>query len=61
MEDRGLKISSKKTEYLSFKEDQDCVIRMQEVKLKGVDTFKYLGSMVTADGYLGEEIAHRMD
>ena len=36
LEVRGLNISRKKTEYLSFSEDQDYNIRMQEIKLDGI-------------------------
>ena len=60
LEDKGIKISRKNTEYLSFKQDQDCEIRMQQVKLKMVDKLKYPSSVVTGDGKLDKETAPRI-
>ncbi len=60
LEDRGLKISRKKTEYLRFLEGRDEEVRLQGEIIKRVDKFKYLGSTVAEDGSLDAEIAHRI-
>ena len=60
LEDRGLKISRKKTEYLRFCEGGDGEVRLQGEILKRVDRFKYLGSTVAEDGELDAEIDHRV-
>ena len=60
LEDRGLKISRGKTEYLRFNEDQDTEICMEGVRLNRVENFKYLGSKVSSDGNLDAEITHRV-
>lgn len=60
MEDRGLKISRKKTEYLRFNEDRNTEISVQGTRLKRVDKFKYLGSTVAEDGNLDAEITNRV-
>ena len=60
LEDRGLKISRKKTEYLRFCEEGDEEVRLQGEILKRVDSFKYLGSTVAQDGELDAEINHRI-
>ena len=60
LEDRGLKISRKKTEYLRFNEDHESEIVMDREKLNRVEKFKYLGSTVAKDGNLDVEIAHRV-
>ena len=60
MEDRGLKISRKKTEYLRLKDSENGEVRLQGEKLKRVEKFKYLGSSVSEDGELGAEITHRI-
>ena len=50
IEERGLKISRKKTEYWSSSEQQDLVIRLEGEEVKRVKTFKYLGSTLAEDG-----------
>lgn len=60
LEDRGLKISREKTEYLSLNDDQHSEIRLQGQEVKKVGKFKYLGSMVAENGELDEEITHRV-
>ena len=60
LEDRGLKISRKKTEYLSFMDERDGDFRMQNKILKRVETFKYLRSMMVNNGKLDAEITHRI-
>ncbi|XP_066978842.1 uncharacterized protein [Macrobrachium rosenbergii] len=56
LKDRDLKISRKKTEYLSFNEDQDFEISTGETTLNRVEKFKYLGSTVADDGNLDVEM-----
>ena len=56
MEERGLKISRKKTEYLGCTEHQDAEIHLQGETVKRVKTFTYLGS--TEDGELDAEVTH---
>ena len=60
MEERGLKISRKKTEYLGCKEHQDAEIIFQEEAVKGLKIFTYLGFMFADDGELGAEVTHRV-
>ena len=60
MEDRGLRISRKKTEYLRFNEDQDSDICMEGMRLNRVENFKYLGSKVASNGNMDAEITHRV-
>ena len=51
MEDRGMRVSRKKTEYLCIGEGEtDEEVKMQGEKLKRVEKFKYLGSNCT-DGW----------
>ena len=44
MEERGLKVSRKKTEYIAYNEANEDNIKMQDYVLKKVTKFKYLGS-----------------
>lgn len=66
LEDNGLKISRKKTEYMSFHFSTHDVMRPQNtVRLDGepltlVDSFKYLGSMITNDGKCDKDVQHRI-
>jgi len=57
LEDRGLKISRRKTEYMVFNGGYESgdVCLLQE-KLKKVNTFKYLGFHVASKGSLDPEI-----
>ena len=50
IEERGLRISRKKTEYWSSSEQQNLVIRLEGVEVKRVKTFNYLGSTLAEDG-----------
>ena len=59
IEERGLKISTKKTEYWSSSEQQDLVIRLEGEEVKRVKTFKYLGSQLAEDGELDAEVNQR--
>ena len=67
MEDRALKISRKKTEYLRFNEHQDAGIHLQRESereregggretVKRVKTFTYLGSTLAEYGELDGEV-----
>ena len=60
LEERGLRISREKTEYLNFNGRQESEVWMQDVKLKGAKVFRYLGSHIAADGSLDGEISHRI-
>ncbi len=61
LEDRGLKISRTKTEYLSFNDFEDgSEMKMDDEIIKKVPAFKYLGSHVAEDGELDVEINHRI-
>ena len=59
MEERGLKISRRKTEY-RCNEHQDAEIQLQGEPLKRVKTFTYLGSTLAEDGELDAEVTHRV-
>ena len=50
MEERVLKVSRKKTEYMAFNEESIGSIRMQDYELKKVTSFKYLGTMMGGNG-----------
>ena len=60
MEERGLKISRRKTEYLGCNQHQDAEIQLQGDTLKRVKTFTYLGSTLAEDGELDAEVTHRV-
>ena len=62
MEERGLKISRRKTEYLGCNEHQDAEIHLQgeSPPVKRVKTFTYLGSTLAEDGELDAEVTHRV-
>ena len=60
IEDRGLKINRKKTEYLKLNDDQDSKITLQGQTLNTVPNFRYLGSTVSEDGGLEAEMTHRV-
>ena len=56
-EERGLKISRKKT---WCNEHQDAEIHLQGETVKRVNTFTYLGSTLAEDGELDAEVTHRV-
>ena len=60
MEERGLKISRKTTEYLECNEHQHNVVNLQGETVKRVKTFTYLGSTLVEDGELDAEVTHRV-
>ena len=60
MEERGLKISRRKTEYLGCNEHQDAELHLQGDTVKRVNTFTYLGSTLAEDGELDAKVTHRM-
>ena len=60
MEEQGLKISRRKTEYLVCNEHQDAQIHLQGETVKRVNTFTYLGSTLVEDGELDTEVTHRV-
>ena len=61
MEDRGLKISRKKTDYLGLNgTDENRSVSLEGERLKSVNELKYLGSHVSSDRELDKEIIHRI-
>ena len=58
MEERGLKISRRKTEYLGCNEHQDAEIHLLGETVKIVKTFTCLGSTLAEDGELESEVTH---
>ena len=61
MEDRGMRVSRQKTEYLCIGEGEaDEEVKLQGEKLKRVEEFKYLGSTVQMDGGPGREVQKRI-
>ena len=62
LESRGLRISRRKTEYLTTdtEGDEQATIQLGGINLQRVDHFKYLGAMVEKDGSLEKEIKHRI-
>ena len=61
LEDRGQKMSRKKTEYMVFYGgDESGDMCLLQEKLKKVNTIEYLGFHVASDGYLDPEINHRI-
>ena len=64
MEDRGLKINSKKTVYLWFNvdgnSDGNSDINLQGHNLERVNTFKYVGATLVENGDLDAEMTHRI-
>ena len=59
----GLKINVGKSKMLTIKKDQmgSCEkVRVNGEELQEVDKFKYLGVMISTDGGMGEELAHRV-
>ena len=61
LEDRGLKISRTKTEYLRLNGgDQGEGIKIEQAEVKRIESFKYLGSYVAENGDMDEEISQRI-
>ncbi|XP_047492005.1 uncharacterized protein LOC125041211 [Penaeus chinensis] len=61
LEDRGMKVSRHKTEYLCMgDQDPERAVEMQGLKLNRVQEFKYLGSTVQSDGASIKEIGKRI-
>ena len=60
MEERGLKISRRNTEYLRYNEHQDADIHLQGETVKRVKSFTYLGSTLAEDGELDAEVTRRV-
>ena len=58
MEERGVKVSRSKTEYLGCNEHQDAEIQLQGETVNRVKTFTYLGSKLAEDGELDAEVTH---
>ncbi|XP_066958120.1 uncharacterized protein [Macrobrachium rosenbergii] len=61
LEDRGLRISRAKTEYMWMGvEEKQGAVKLGLDDIKRVTTFKYFGSCVMDDGGLGSETNHRI-
>ena len=62
LEERGMKISRSKTEYMcnSVGGDDGGSIRLNGEDIKRVDKFKYLGSVVEEGGDMEREVGHRI-
>ncbi|XP_047487973.1 uncharacterized protein LOC125038499 [Penaeus chinensis] len=61
LEDRGMKVSRHKTEYLYVgDQDPERAVEMQGLKLNRVQEFKYLGSTLQSDGASDKEVGKRI-
>ena len=67
MEDRGMKLSRQKTEYLKLKakgeggdNEEDTEVKLQGEAIAQVREFKYLGSIVQEDGGSDKEVTKRI-
>ncbi|KAK2879894.1 hypothetical protein Q8A73_023706 [Channa argus] len=61
LENRGMKLSRSKTEYMCVNErDPGGMVRLQEAEVKKVQDFKYLGSTVQSNGECGKEVKRRV-
>ncbi|KAK2899938.1 hypothetical protein Q8A73_013067 [Channa argus] len=61
LENRGMKLSRSKTEYMCVNErDPDGMVRLQGAEVKKVQDFKYLGSTVQSNGECGKEVKRRV-
>ena len=60
LEEYGLKVSREKTEYMEFNSDDGGDIMMDGCRLAKVDYFKYLGSIVSQDGSIDDEVGSRV-
>ncbi|XP_047502966.1 uncharacterized protein LOC125048346 [Penaeus chinensis] len=61
LEDRGMKVSRHKTEYLYMgDQDPERAVEMQGLKLNRVQEFKYLGSTLQSDGASDKEVGKRI-
>ncbi|KAL0870658.1 hypothetical protein ABMA27_005605 [Loxostege sticticalis] len=65
LEKHGLRISRTKTEYmecdLGGTEELNCEIQIENTALPKVERFKYLGSMLTTDARVDEDVNHRVN
>ena len=59
-EEKGLRVSRKKTEYLQAGGTEQGTVYIQGETVKKVDQCKYLGVVVSADGSCEEEVRRRM-
>ncbi|KAK2887924.1 hypothetical protein Q8A73_019372 [Channa argus] len=61
LENRGMKLSRSKTEYMCVNErDSGGMVRLQGAEVKKVQDFKYLGSTVQSNGECGKEVKRRV-
>ncbi|XP_067139351.1 uncharacterized protein [Centruroides vittatus] len=60
LEERGMKISRTKTAYMTLNGRDECNIKIQNVPLPLVPSFKYLGTFIEMGGGLKLEVQHRI-
>ena len=61
MEDRGMRVSRQKTEYLCIGEKETAEeVKIQGEKLKQVEEFKYLGLTIQVDRGIGREMRKKI-
>ncbi|XP_046998269.1 uncharacterized protein LOC124613597 [Schistocerca americana] len=61
LEERGMRISRVKTQYICTKDAKNLYINLQEEQLTLLMKFKYLGSYMQSDGGLEAKIQHRIN
>jgi hypothetical protein len=59
-EKTGLKINTGKTEFMRVNNKQQGPIQLQQVNIKEVDSFVYLGSVVNKDGGADEDVSKHL-
>ena len=57
----GLKLNTRKTEYMEVGKQTPGTISIDGEELKKTTSYKYLGSHISAEGGLQEEVAGRMN
>ena len=60
MEDKRMRISKEKTEYLGMCVTNEETVKIQAEDVKSIEDFKYLGSTVQKDGGVEKEVAKRV-
>jgi hypothetical protein len=60
MEERGLNVNRNKTEYMVFNDMSETSISMHDYELKNVKNFKYIGSTLSGNGDLDDEVEKRI-
>jgi len=64
LETKGFKISRTKTEYMeckfSNKSIDNTMVKLEDKEILKSDHFRYLGSIISQDGEIGEDVTHRI-